>query len=219
MKWVPTPNQPFRTRLYLSDDKIDDMCSEALSETHLLPAEPQPIRIDRFIEKKFRAQIIFEELDKGILGFTAWGADSVEEIHIAQPAGNSPILEHRRENSTFAHEAGHCLMHTELYIEYSALARDHPELPPFILCREERTNTIPRKPNPKWWEVQANRAIGSLLMPKPLIPIFLEPFYAKFGTTKLSTLTGKARWEIAEAASNTFEVNQRVARIRLGLPY
>jgi len=68
-----------------------------------------------------------------------------------------------------------------------------------------------------WWEFHANRAIGALLMPKQLLPMFLEPFYSQFGTTKLSDLPTKSQRQIIDAASRTFDVNQAVARKRLKL--
>lgn len=224
MNRSPTSAGPFPTRLYFTDDEIEELCLAALAETNLLTSKPEPIRIDRLIEKKFQAPVVYEDMGKGVLGFTVFSPNGVEAIHIAEPPGNLLTQEHRRENSTLAHEAGHCLMHTQLFIEHFANHtpfESHPQVTETrILCREEKRTVGPQKEyKGDWWEVQANRAIGALLMPKPLLPIFLEPFRIKFDTTKFSDLPAKARREIAEAASRAFEVNQIVARIRLELPY
>jgi hypothetical protein len=120
MKRIPTPEGPFPTRLYFDDDEIEQLCSKALAETNLLPDKPGPIRIDRFIENKFNVRIIYEDLEKGVLGFTEFSPTGVEAVHIAEPNGDLWIQQDRRVNSTLAHEAGHCLMHTELFIEHFA---------------------------------------------------------------------------------------------------
>jgi len=224
MKKTPTSDGPFPTRLYFSDDEIEQICSDALAETNLLPTKPERIRIDRFIEKKFRVQIIYEDLDKSVLGFTEFDPKGVKAVHIAEPTGDLYVQQDRRINSTLAHEAGHGLMHAQLFVEHFAnhtSFQDHPYVTEtLILCREEPPNVVSQKEyKGYWWEFQANRAIGALLIPKQLLPIFLEPFHIKFGTTKLSALPAKAQREVVEAASNVFDVNQMVVRVRLNLPY
>lgn len=225
MKRIPTFDGPFPTRLYFTDDEIEEICSAALTETGLLPTKPEQIRIDRLIDKKFRAPIIYEDLGKSVLGFTEFGPNGVEAVHIGEPPGDLIVQEERRVNSTLAHEAGHGLMHAQLFIEHFANhtpIEDHPDVTETrILCREEQANVVSKQKRYKgdWWEFQANRAIGALLMPKELLPMFLEPFHSKFGTTKLSELPAKSKREIVEAASNIFDVNQMVARVRLNLPY
>lgn len=224
MKRIPTPDGPFPTRLYFTDDEIEEICSAALNETGLLPTKPERIRIDRLIDKKFDVSIVYEDLGKNVLGFTEFGPGGVEAVHIGEPPGDLILQEERRVNSTLAHEAGHGLMHAQLFVEHFANQtpiEGHPDVTEKrILCREERPNTVRQKEyKGDWWEFQANRAIGALLMPKQLLPIFLEPFHTKFGTTKLSELPAKSKREIVEAASDTFDVNQIVARVRLNLPY
>ena len=38
---------------YFAPGQIDNMCCDELRAVGLLPASPEPIRIDRFIEKRF----------------------------------------------------------------------------------------------------------------------------------------------------------------------
>src|SRR5262249_7337249 len=141
------------------------------------------IRVDRFIEKRFGVSPRYEELPDGILGFTRFGKGRVEEIVIAKALdeGGTTVSE-RRLRSTLAHEAGHGLLHAQLF----ALGekpksmfddRDHDHTPR-ILCRE-----IVEGPRPKggqgsshWSEYQANRAIGGLLLPRRLVEEALQEF-------------------------------------------
>lgn len=223
MKRFPTSEGPFPTRLYYSDHEIEEICSTALAETNLLPTEPGPIRIDRFIEKKFGVQIVYEPLKKGVLGFTVFNSKGVESVHIAPPTGESQLFvqEDRRINSTLAHEAGHCLMHTELYLERFAKGtafEDHPNVTQDrILCRDEQPNvqTRQRRYAGEWWEFQANRAIGALLIPKQLFLTFMQPFLKQSGTTLIPRLPIKTQRQAIEAASRVFDVNQMVVRVRL----
>jgi hypothetical protein len=78
----------------------------------------------------------------------------------------------RRINTTLAHEAGHCLLHGHLFaMEASpitlfgadAVANSTGSK---ILCRDgQRVGFY----DGKWWEYQANQAIGALLLPRKLV--------------------------------------------------
>ena len=75
--------------------------------------QPQkPIRVDRFIEKRYRIVPQYEDILDGILGFTRFGAKGPEEVVVSRSLSEegSRVAE-RRMNSTLAHEAGHMLLH------------------------------------------------------------------------------------------------------------
>lgn len=219
MKMVPTSKGPFPTRPYYPDDAIEKICSDALAEFNLLPSKPGRIRIDRLIDKKFRVPIIFEELDKSVLGFTEFGPNGVEAIHVADPPGE--LFVNRRISSTLAHEAGHCLMHAQLFIEYFAnnnLFENDPDVTQRrILCRVDQPNvrTKQQKYDGRWWEFQANRAIGALLMPKQLFLTFMQPYLERSGTVMVSGLPTNVKEEAIKLATRVFDVNPAVARVRM----
>ena len=60
----------------------------------------------------------------------------------------------------------------------------------------------------RWWEFQANQAIGSLLLPRPLVNAFLD----QSGTP---IPTPAERGSLAKKAAAIFDVNPIVVRIRL----
>jgi len=64
----------------------------------------------------------------------------------------------------------------------------------------------------KWWEWQANRAIGGLLLPRPLVRRLVSLFteQTRFGPALKESLRTTAEQEVAK----TFDVNPAVARIR-----
>jgi hypothetical protein len=210
--------KPAKLPFYNVDD-VERICSDALAETGYLPSEPGKVNIDRFIEKKFRGvQIIIESLEGRALGFTVFGPEGVQAIHVAEHGGYSPKTEDRRINSTLAHEAGHCLMHADLFlpdVDNSNLFEGDPDVTQRrILCRSETDQTATSESR-RWLEIHANRAIGALLMPKSSFLLFMEPFLEAPGNSKLQSLSDSRRAEAIRAAVDLFDVNPTVAKIRI----
>lgn len=218
MRTYRTSSGPFTEGVYYPDDEIERICSDALRETGFMPEQPAKVRIDRFIEKRFGAPIIYESLDSGVLGFTAFGSEGVESVHIAEDTERS-IASEKRVNSTLAHEAGHCLMHSHLFcveFNHDRLFSNDPDVSrERILCRDGDTARRASRYDGRWWEVQANKAIGALLMPQEVLIRFMDPFLEKTGFFQIPVLNESRREEAVRAAANAFEVNPAVARIRI----
>lgn len=223
MKTLRASAGPFAERPYYKDDEIERMCSDALAETGLLPAKPGRVRIDRFIEKRFNVPIIYEELPAKVLGFTEFGSRGVEAVHIAEPpAGERTTAAERRMNSTLAHEAGHGLMHAHLFaldLDHATLFGSDPDVTKTrVLCRDGEPSA-PGRPRRKydgrWWELQANRAIGMLLMPEELFLAFIEPFLERTGVLKVPTIPAPGRAAATRAGADVFDVNPAAVRVRI----
>ena len=222
MRRFPTSEGPYTIGLYYEPAEIEEICSNALAETGYLPRQPQPIQIDRFIEKKFNIeQVIVEPLPPGCLGYTRFGPAGVKQIYIAPYNPNSALSlqEHRRVNSTLAHEAGHGLLHTQLHIggftrkassnEHSHVTQDG------ILCRTELQIQPKKQYSGEWWEFQANRAIGALLLPRELFRQFMEPYLKQTATRELDELPTEVQRAAIKKAAAIFDVNEEVVRIRI----
>ena len=65
MKTTKTPNGPFPERPYYERYEIESTAIDALSSVDLLPRSPEPVRVERFIEKKFRIVPEYEDLPGG----------------------------------------------------------------------------------------------------------------------------------------------------------
>ena len=212
---------PFGERPYYTDDDIERICSDALAETGLLPREPGTVRIERFIEKRFKAPVIYESLASTVLGFTEFGPNGAQAIHIAEAADPSSQSECRRINSTLAHEAGHCLLHAHLFalgLDRGRLFGDDPDVTQQrVLCRNEDTKMVKsiRRYDGRWWEFQANRAIGALLMPKEVFLLFMQQFVEERGNFGLPALSNTRRHEAVMGTAEMFDVNPAAARIRV----
>jgi hypothetical protein len=173
---VPTPSGPFPFQLYFEDlGEIDEICLEALKRQSLLPSEPAPVRIERFVEKQFKTALRYEDLGPDNLGCTIFNSSgAVEAILVSRSLEEQNTTPARRRvRSTVAHEAGYGLLHGSLFVDENSPQVGENQRR--ILCRSEdilvETN---RSYRGRWWEFQANQAIGSLLLPRPLVNAFLD---------------------------------------------
>ena len=142
MRMLRTQSGPFVERPYYEDADIESIAIDELSKVDLLPATPQPIRVDRFIEKRYGIVPQYEDVPDGILGFTRFGPKGPVEVVVSRSLSEEGTrVAERRMNSTLAHEAGHILLHGHLFaLERRAGARslfgdDLDEKKQTILCR------------------------------------------------------------------------------------
>src|SRR5260221_12434173 len=117
MKTVRSKAGPFISRPHFKLTEIEEICATELKAVDLYPSIPEPVRIDRFIEKRFKISHEYEDLPNGVLGFTKFGRRGVEAIVVARAldGDNSGKPAERRLRTTLAHEAGHGLLHTYLF--------------------------------------------------------------------------------------------------------
>lgn len=218
MKFIRRPDgleQPF-----FEPKEIDQTCVIELRKVGLLPDQPEPIRIDQFIEKRFKIVPDYDSLPEGVMGYTEFDRNGVARIVISRELAedDSPVAQ-RRVRTTLAHEAGHGLLHAFLF----GLSAPNAKL--FgaencaghqVLCREIAHNEpAPRHKKSAWSEFQANRAIGGLLLPTRLVSKALEPFMVSAGSFGGATLDPSRRIAAQQRLSEVFDVNGIVAKIRI----
>lgn len=222
MKTLRVSLGPFPERPFYSEEEIERTCERELSSVGLLPKCPAPVRIDRFIEKRFKVVPKYEYLDAGVLGYTVFGARGVEDIVISRHLSeDEDLVAQRRLVTTLAHEAGHGIFHGHLFVlaqsTGSLFGDDHATDPARVLCRDNNVQpeASHKKYDGRWWEYQANRAIGALLIPRPLVRPSVHDLVKRKGSLQMEILEPTARKEAVERISAIFEVNPVVARIRL----
>ena len=206
----------FSQVIYFKPGEVDQICQEELRKANMLPFEPRNIDIELFIESHLQCQMDFADVPDGIMGYTIFDQNGKPKI-----VGISPALDdgtstgRRRTRSTAAHEAGHCILHPTLFM-------DNPT-PPLqgqnldferrrILCRDE---DFRGSYNGRWWEYQANCAIGGFLMPKPLVTQACEEFLCAEGRLGLRILPASNRERAIKHVSDCFDVSLAAARIRV----
>lgn len=218
MKTFRTRSGPFSERPHFKPGEIERMCVEELRAAKLLPTEPSPVRIDRFIERRFGVSPRYEELPDGVLGYTKFGPRGVAEIIVAaQLDSDASAVARRRLRSTLAHEAGHGLLHTYLFTLGTKPASlfGETDSKPHILCRDVQGEKNAPGYDGRWWEYQANRAIGGLLLPRPLVDKAVEPYLVPAGNLGSRAILSGDKDKAARALSELFDVNPSVVRIRL----
>jgi hypothetical protein len=219
MKNFRSKSGPFSERPHFKLSEIEQICTEELQKVGLYPSAPEPIRIDRFIEKRFGVTPEYQDLPEGVLGFTKFGRNGVEAIVVAKvlDQGEAKVVE-RRLRSTLAHEGGHGLLHAYLFHlgEKPKSMFDDSDRTPRILCRD-MPDAAPaaRGYDGRWWEFQANKAIGGLLMPRRLVEVALENFCVEAGSLGHRALPVEKREAAARALADIFDVNPAVARLRI----
>lgn len=215
---------PFTEQPYYTPKEVEQICTEELQSVRLFPYHPEPIRIERFIEKRFKITPTYEELPEGFLGFTEFGQKGVKGIGVSKLlTDEGSKVSERRVNSTLAHEAGHGLLHAHLFV-----IGQQPHLlfggaidsnKPKILCRNDTIQGLQsyRKVgyNGCWWEYQANLAIGSLLLPKSLFMVSMEPFLIEEGIMGSCRLDRTRQEEAVKTLAQIFDVNPIVVKIRI----
>lgn len=210
------PERPFYT-----EDEIERICEDALRSVSLLPDSPSPIRIDRFIEKKFGVPPSYENLPDGVLGFTVFSRNGVEGVCVSRALDEEGgRVAERRVRSTLAHEGGHGLLHSHLFVLQDAqpLFGDFSEQgKPRVLCRDESVGgqTKGKGYDGRWWEFQANSAMSCLLLPRLLMEKALEPYLVARGVLELKTLNPARRAAAARELSEIFDVNGIFVRLRI----
>ncbi|MFH1882186.1 MAG: hypothetical protein ABIL62_05690 [Planctomycetota bacterium] len=225
MRSLHAKSGPFTERPYYELSDIENICSDELQKVDLYPTEPTPIRIERFIEKRFGISPVYEDLPEGILGCIRFCSKGVEEIKISKSLiEEGDKVSERRISTSLAHEAGHGLLHTHLFalgLPSRSLFENEIVNTPAILCRQGSIAGIGGKSNydGRWWEFQANRAIGALLLPRSLVQKRIEEFLVPCGSMGIRSIEEKNREVAIKAIADSFNVNPVVARIRIAEIY
>ena len=217
MKSIRTHSGPFAERPHFEPEEIERTCMLELSKAGCLPKTPEPIRIDRFIEKRFGVTPDYQDLPEGVLGYTRFGKRGVEAIVVAKVLDDDGgKVAERRIRSTLAHEGGHGLLHAHLFALEAvgdSLFNSEPKDKDKILCRDVQGEG--GRYDGRWSEYQANKAIGGLLMPKRLVGLALAPYLVTAGRLGIPTLDERRRAEAERALADAFDVNPVVARYRI----
>jgi len=211
---------PVREQPYFSDAEVERTCSDELKACGLYPSSPQPVRIDRFVEKRFGVVPEAEDLSPSVLGYTSFGPKGVQAIYVSRLLMEDPSKPaQRRVTTTIAHEAGHGLLHAHLFVleadkNLALFGQDADVTPAKILCRDEDVSPRPGYDG-RWWELQANMAMAALILPKALVLECLKPNLEQRGSLGGFVLPEAKRAASIHLVSETFDVNPVVARHRL----
>ena len=217
---------PFLEGVYYEDQDFEDIAIDELRKVDLFPSAPEPIRIERFIGKRNGITPDYRDLPIGVLGYTRFAWNGPVEVVVSRTLSDEGgSTAERRINSTLAHEAGHILLHSHLFAmqpsSSSNMFREEIEFSnKRILCK---TDVVELSSNPegsagydgRWWEFQANKMIGALLLPRPLVMASLDHLLSHPSLLGIRKLDAEKREEAARWLAEVFDVNPEVGRRRI----
>jgi len=214
-------------RLWFDQAEIEAMAEGELVKASLLPPPENPVvDIERFIEGHLGARLDqHADLDPDVLGVTEFPAGLPPEISINRDLTQVALDREEgapgtvgRWRATLAHEASHVLLHQVLFDvdpgQGSLLDRGGEPAPPKLMRCLKREVTFGREAR-DWREVQANRGMAGLLMPKS---IFLEVAgweFDRLGLTIGAPLDPDSSGPLAAVLARRVDVSQQAASIRL----
>ena len=216
-----TPGEPFGRVLYYRKREIDELCENALYSVGCVPEIPAPVEIETVIEKYFHARVVYEDLGCGILGYTAFSREGgVSAVGASSELFDGSRAGERRARSTLAHEAGHGILHASLFgrrqeYHHQLFDGNYDVTTQRIMCRDRDFENRSGSYSGRWWEWQANRAIGGFLLPRRLFVAAAEAFTVPSGGLDVRLLPKDSRDRAARSLAETFDVNPVVAGIRL----
>lgn len=182
MQWYSGPEGD--QRIWYEAEDIEQIATEQLRRAELMPTLEDPVTdVERLIEVHLRAELdLYADLPDGVLGLTEFPARGAPKVLI-----DSALTEARdtevaaagvvgRWRATLAHEASHIFLHRYLFDpdmaqltgrrgvaqpgEGGLMRCLHRDISPTVA----EWNSVRRRPD--WREVQANRAMAALLMPR-----------------------------------------------------
>lgn len=218
-------------KVWYDPSEIDRIMTDELTSAGLLPdasRENVTVDLDTLIEQHLGLAFDqYAELDADVLGITRFAPGKKPKIEInrnltgsALDSGDETPGMVGRWRATVAHEIGHVLLHRHLYEVADmqpglfAGAPDGAARSPSLMRCLKRD--VGYSGGSDWREVQANKAIGALLMPRLVIGAVL--------TAEMQRLNLPAEpmqpdspgvGTLVSAVARRFTVSKTAARIRL----
>ena len=212
---------PFLRNEFIPDKRIVRIALEQLTACRLIPDAPGPVAVEKFCDRKWGVPEDYQALDSDVMGLTSFTYKGLDRIVIntvleedSSPTGR------RRMRSTLAHEIGHAVLHEDLFVEKLIFERNQGELfgamnrsaPAAIVCRNNDIFGAPKKV--QWWEIQANKFMAAVLLPKPLFLRVVAPPLSDYDDTQASAKDRVSRYyRTIDTVSDTFNVSREMARI------
>jgi hypothetical protein len=219
-------------RIWYTDREIEEIMRVELEKAELLPSPESPsVDIEGFVE--FHLQVGFDRTadlapdELGVTEFLRGGAPIIkinrDLTGSALDEDDSPLGIRGRWRATVAHEASHVILHKVLFDEGPAqqgtflFAEEAKPEAPRVFRSLKRDVSFVGCASGDWREVQANKGMAALLMPKP---VFLEVCQRELEQSPLPSLPNigpdhpELRSLIGRLAQH-FEVSRQATSIRL----
>jgi hypothetical protein len=206
---------------------IERTMEDELRTAGLFPTVEQPIvDLEAFVERHLHVQMDqYAALDDRVLGQTEFYRDAAPRIMINRDLTGTAMHDEEsgprlrgRWRATVAHEACHVVLHRVLY-EISDDQSDlfgSPQRVAQRLFRCMKDQVLFRGPVSDWREVQANRGMAALLMPRAVFQALAVEEIGRLQITEADRVAGgRGCRRLAVALSGRTGVSSQAASIRL----
>src|SRR6266567_5356733 len=205
-------------RIWYEPDEIEQIMEDELRRAHLSPSdESLAVDVETFIEGYLKASLDqYADLDGEVLGLTEFRIGVAPLVRVNRDLTGSamdnewcPPGIQGRWRATLAHEAAHIVLHRMLVElnpdQESLFGTDTASAPLMFRCLKREV--MHRTARGDWREVQANRGMAALLMPKT---IFLKAANQELSRGNRDGIDGAAR-----RLAGRFAVSREATSIRL----
>lgn len=230
MQWYFGPEGD--QRIWYDAEEIEQIASEQLRNANLFPTLAEPVfDIELLVEGHLGCELdLYADLPPDVLGLTVFAPKQRPRVQInsalttARDDCDAEIVAVGRWRATLAHEASHVYLHRYLYepefarpagANFSVLDQDerlqclHRDISPDV------ADVVSTRRRSDWREVQANRGMAALLMPRRLFSraALKQMAHLELGT---SVAAGSPEHQaLTSALAAMFDVSRQAAGIRL----
>jgi hypothetical protein len=225
MKWYTSADGD--QRIYYTNDEIEQIVDDELARASLRPAPSAPVTdLERFIEVHLKADLDqYADLPTDVLGLTRFSPSKSPVVSInaeltgAVDSGAATPGLSGRWRATLAHEAAHVFLHRYLFEPDLNQMQffDAPPAGPVAkggLMRCLKRDVGLASVSKDWREVQANRGMAALLMPRAT---FKSVAFQRMSADSMTDVTvgSPAADTLAAELAALFSVSKQAAAIRL----
>lgn len=228
MRHYRTPGSILSERTYFTRAEIEKMASDELRAAQCWPAKPEPIALEKYLQRRHGLEAMITDLNPGLMGSADFTNPQQPVISISTEIFNGPVARYR---STLAHEIGHLTLHASLFLETQFLRAleqlRRQSLHRGFECTGNDIDEAPRervnKADPLFHlEFQANLFMVAILLPRLLVRMCVEPWTQTTslrGGGRETILIETHRQEAIQSVAETFAVSRTMATFRLAELY
>jgi hypothetical protein len=214
-------------RLWFDDAEIETIALDELTKANLLPAADATdlsINIERFLERHLKVRLDrHADLPADVLGVTHFERTRPPRVEINRDLTGSALDDDDpapgmvgRWRATLAHEAAHVLLHRILFdvddMQRGLFREQSPTRVGGNLMRCLKRDLTFRRVS-DWREIQANRGMAALLMPRTL---FIAAARVVLDVAGGAVTAGSPKHAaLVQDLAGTFNVSRQAASIRL----
>lgn len=215
-------------RLWYEPSEIEEIMECELAKARLLPtAADYVVNIEAFLENHLKVHCDhYAPLPRDVLGLTQFRPGKKPLVQINRDLTETALDDEDRPDwqlgrwrATLAHEASHVLLHACLFASdpnqgsLFPIAEAEPENHDLHRCLKR--DVLFRGQVSDWREVQANRGMAALLMPRKVFAAACSEVIEKAGWTGDVLSDSPQCRSLTKALADAFQVSQKAAAIRL----